>query len=34
MGVHFVDQRTFSGAIRYEDHPGIDEIATLKFGLI
>ena len=34
MGVRFVDQLTFSGAIRYEDYPGIDKIATPKLGLI
>src|SRR3546814_7244043 len=34
MSIRGVDRRNVSGAVRYEDYPGIGEVATPKFGLI
>lgn len=31
---HLVQALSVSGAVRYEDYPGIDQVATPKFGLI
>src|SRR3546814_13461810 len=34
MSIRGVDRLNVSGAVRYEDYPGIGDVATPKFGLI
>lgn len=34
QGIRFLNRLTLSGALRYEDYPGVDRIVTPKLGLI